>query len=96
MKDINFVKDNGKKTDEYIDAEIICDNEDPSDYARIAHEIWEKVVANDNDTNDVGDSIWSQVLNVLQDEIQNGLEEEAAIEVREIIWEEYVPAWESY
>lgn len=43
MKDINFVKDNGKKTDEYIDAEIICDNEDPNDLVRIAHDINEMV-----------------------------------------------------
>ena len=39
MKDINFVKDNSNMTDEYIDAEIICDNEDPNNLVRIAHEI---------------------------------------------------------
>lgn len=96
MKDINFVKDNSNMTDEYIDAEIICDNEDPANCARIAHEVWDEVISNDKNTNDVGDSIWSQVLNVLQNRIQNGLEEEIALEVREIIWENYVPEWESY
>ena len=97
MKDINFEKDNSTMKDEqYIDAEIICDNEDPNDCARIAHEVWDQVINNDNDTNDVGDSIWPQVLNVLQNKIHNGLDEDVALEVREIIWENYIPEWESY
>lgn len=96
MKDINFVKDNSNMTDEYIDAEIICDNENPDNYARIAHEVWDKVIGDVEGTGDVGDSIWPHVLNQLQEEMHNGLPEDAALEVREIIWENYVPVWESY
>ena len=96
MSDINKTLDNRYMNEEYLDAEIICDNKDPANCARIAHEIWDEVISNDKDTNDIGDSIWPQVLNVIQDRIQNGLEEEIALEVREIIWENYVPEFENY
>lgn len=44
MKNIEYTKDNAEKTtDEYIDSEIIADNQDEYDYARIAHEIHEHV-----------------------------------------------------
>lgn len=39
MKDIDFVKDNSNMTDEYIDQELIADNDDGHNLAHIAHEI---------------------------------------------------------
>ena len=96
MKNIDQTLDNGRMTEEYLDAEIIADNEDPNDAARIAHDVWEKVISGDEGNDDVGDSIWPQVLNQLQEEMHNGLDEQVALEVREIIWEDYVPEWESY
>ena len=39
MKDINFEKDNSNMNDEYIDAEIIADNDDGHNLVRIAHDI---------------------------------------------------------
>ena len=44
MKNIEYIKDNAEKmTDEYVDSEIIADNEDECNYARIAHEVHEAV-----------------------------------------------------
>ena len=40
MKNIEYIKDNmEERNDEYIDSEIIADNQDQDDLARIAHEI---------------------------------------------------------
>lgn len=43
MKDIDFVKDNSNMTDEYIDQELIVDNDDGHNLAHIAHDINEMV-----------------------------------------------------
>lgn len=44
MKNIEYIKDNEeKRNDEYVDSEIIADNEDEYNYARIAHEVHEDV-----------------------------------------------------
>lgn len=43
MKDIDFVKDNGNMTDEYIDQELIVDNDDGHNLTHIAHNINEMV-----------------------------------------------------
>lgn len=43
MKNIDNIKDNEYMTDEYIDQEIIADNDDGHNLARIAHDINEMV-----------------------------------------------------
>ena len=93
MKDINNVLDNEYMTDEYLDEEIIADNIDPNDAARIAHDVWNAVLDHYVDTGNIGDSIWSAVLTQLNEDVKD---EDVKIEVREILWEEYVPEWENY
>lgn len=88
MKDINFVKDNGKKTDEYLDAEIIVDNEDPNDAARIAHEIYEIVDGGYEDNGDVMDNgFWKQIQAQVQADVRDP---DVANEVLKIIQNEYL------
>lgn len=43
MKNIDNIKDNEYMTEEYIDQEIIADNDDGHNLARIAHDINEMV-----------------------------------------------------
>lgn len=86
MKDINFVKDNSKKTDEYLDAEIICDNEDPNDLIRIAHEV--ATCVEDTELTDVGASYRPLYFSMLREDY-NYLNPEDMHKVVEIIEENY-------
>lgn len=88
MKDINFVKDNSNMTDEYIDAEIICDNEDKYDLARIAHEINDSI---DVELTDVGASYRPLYFSMLREDYAY-LTDEEMHKVVEIIEENYL--WE--
>ena len=88
MKDINFVKDNEYMTDEYLDAEIIVDNEDPNDAARIAHEIYEIVDGGYEDNGDVMDNgFWKQIQAQVQADVRDP---DVADEVLKIIQNEYL------
>lgn len=49
MQDINNVKDNEYMNEEYLDAEIIADNDDSHNLARIANNINEMVEASFDD-----------------------------------------------
>ena len=82
MKNIEYVLDNGKMTDEYIDAEIIADNEDPNDLARIAHEIAK--CTEDIELTDVGASYRSLYFSMLREDYSH-LDDEDMHKVVEII-----------
>lgn len=89
MQDINNIKDNEYMDEyEYIDAELASDNLPDDDAHRIALEIWNDVKDNDIDNNDIGGSLWPQILHKILEEVKD---EEIALEVREIIWEEHIP-----
>ena len=89
MKDINFVKDNSNKTDEYIDAEIICDNEDPNDLARIAHDIVGHADDWDTENLDVGSTEYYDLCKFLLIVYYPKLDSEDSGEVLRIIRNEY-------
>lgn len=90
MKDINFVKDNGNKTDEYLDAEIICDNEDPNDLVRIAHEIADYVDDWDTENLDVGSTEYYDLCKYILVVEYPKLDSEDAGKVLSIIRNEYL------
>lgn len=86
MKQIDFVKDNGNMTDEYLDAEIICDNEDPNDLARIAHEV--AICVEDIELTDVGASYRPLYFSMLREDYAY-LTDSEMHKVVEIIEENY-------
>lgn len=54
MKNIDNIKDNEYMTDEYLDQEIIADNDDGHNLAHIAHEIVSFIEGSETDNMDVG------------------------------------------
>lgn len=91
MKNIENILDNNYLKLEYLDAEVIVDNEDPDDAARLALEVWNDVKDNDIDNNDVGGSLWPQIQAKILEVVRDP---DVQLEVREIIWEEYIPTLE--
>lgn len=88
MKNIENVLDNEYMADEYLDAEVIVDNEDPTDTARIAHEIYEIVDGGYEDNGDVMDNgFWKQIQAQVQEDVRDP---DVADEVLKIIKNEYL------
>lgn len=93
MKNVEYIKDNTeKRNDEYVDAEIIADNQDEYDYARIAHEVHENVEYSFKiipENPDVGDSDFrNRCYNTLTEDY-NYLSTEEMHKVVDIIMENY-------
>lgn len=86
MKDINNVLDNEYMTEEYLDAEIIADNEDPNDLTRIAHEI--ATCTEDIELTDVGASYKDLYWSMLHEDY-NYLDDDDMYKVVKIIEENY-------
>lgn len=93
MKNIEYIKDNAaERNDEYLDSEMIADNEDAYDYARIAHEVHEAVEYSFNEVPenlDVGSTDFrDRCFNTLIDDY-NYLSTAEMHQVVEIILENY-------
>lgn len=84
MKDINKTLDNGYMTEEYLDAEIIADNDDGHNLARIAHDINDAV----GELTDVGASYRAAWLDVLNKEYSY-LDTDEILQVVEILEKNY-------
>ena len=84
MKDINETLDNGYMTEEYLDAEIIADNDDGHNLARVAHDINNDV----GELTDVGASYRVAWLDVLNKEYSY-LDTDEMLKVIEILEDNY-------
>lgn len=94
MKNIEYIKDNtGKRNDEYIDSEIIADNQDEYNYTEIAHEVHENVEYSFKsvpENQDVGDCDFrNRCFNTLIEDY-NYLTSEEMHKVVDIIMENYL------
>ena len=90
MKDITNIVDNKYMTDEYIDAELAVDNEDPNDLARIAHEIADSVDDWDTENLDVGSTEYYDLCKYILVVEYPKLSSEDAGKVLQIIRNEYL------
>lgn len=93
MKNIEYIRDNEEnRTEEYLDSEIIVDNEDKYDFARIAHEINEIVEGSFIEVPenlDIGSTDFRDRCRNTLDEDYDYLDEEDKSKIMKIIMENY-------
>jgi len=86
MQNIDNIKDNEYMTDEYIDQELIADNDDGHNLARIAHEVHDSINVKLTNVMDSYRPLYFSMLN----EDYAYLSEEEMHKVVEIIEENYL------